>query len=139
LDLATVNTDKTRLVSILKVWTLFNFDHLDFLEHFEAVAAFDQKDDVAFNQNSAFKIPLVTIVKIDSKLALLEEQHLLGIVYLTRHRIMYMRRNNLAGWVTHVRQLLGVFTRCNEMNSRFTKLTRYDNCNDSRPAHNPFD
>lgn len=61
-----INSIKARLIGIASIRPLLHFDHLDLLEHFEAVATRCEKDNIARTEYSTFEIPPLPIIEVDS-------------------------------------------------------------------------
>src|SRR5437899_953802 len=97
---------KPGLVLISNIGALLDLDHLDLLEDLKTMATFDQKNNVAGSENSAFEIVAIVIVEIDAHTPRFQDQDLLCVVNLPPYWIVKVRFDDLAGRMTHVGELL---------------------------------
>jgi hypothetical protein len=97
---------------------LLDFDHFNFFEDFEAMAAGDKKDSIARFEDAAFEVLLLIGVEIDAEFTGFDEQNFLGIGDLAGNGVVDVRRDEFAGGVVHVSELLGELVRGKEVDTR---------------------
>src|SRR6185436_10633742 len=121
---------EARLVMVAAVGPLLDLEHFQLGQHLESMAALDQQDRVPVRQFARGEQHAVLAVEIHPQPALLDEQHLAGVLHRTGDGIVDVRRNLPALGMPHVGQLLRVRGRREEMDAGFLEPGVHDDGED---------
>ena len=92
------------------------------------MAAVGEQDHVAGFEDTAFKVGLIVVVEVDPHAARFNEQNLLGVLHLARHRVVDVGRDHIAAGSIHVTQLLGEVAGGEELDAFSPITSAKNNC-----------
>lgn len=126
-DLIGGDGGKTFLVLLTGIRSLFDFDHLRWLEHGKTVTTVGKKDHIPRLEDTAFKIgPATGGIDIHAYFSRPDKKDFLSPFHGTGDRIVIMGKYFMPLWMVHIAKLLGKSPRSEKLYAISTVISGND-------------